>query len=44
MKEIDIIPCEWKEIHPFVEAYIRENNITVESFWEDHVIYAGRKA
>lgn len=30
-------PCAWEEIRKAVAAYIRENRITVDSFWEDHV-------
>lgn len=30
--------CEWDEIHPLVSEYLREFKVTVDSFWEDHVI------
>lgn len=38
MTQTRILPCEWEEIHPFVERYLKDNRITVESFWEDHVM------
>lgn len=37
-QEIKFTPCKWEEIHPYAEKYIKENNITVESYWEDHVL------
>ena len=36
--EILFIPCQWKEIHALVEKDIRTNNVTIESFWEEHVL------
>ena len=36
--EIKFIPCEWDKIHPLVAEYVIGNNITVDSFWEDHVL------
>lgn len=30
-------PCALEEIRKAVAAYVRENRITVDSFWEDHV-------
>lgn len=37
-EEGKISRCEWEEIQPFVESHLRENRITVDSFWEDHVL------
>jgi RimJ/RimL family protein N-acetyltransferase len=38
MQEIKFPPCDWQEIQPLVENYVKENNITVESYWETHVL------
>ena len=37
-KKITFFPCKWEEIHTHVEDYVRDNKITVDSFWEDHVL------
>ncbi len=36
--EIQFFPCAWEEIHPLVERDLIADRITVESFWEDHVL------
>ena len=36
--EILFFRCKWEEICAYVEEYIIESKITVESFWEDHVL------
>jgi len=36
--EIKFVPCKWEEIHSSVAEYILANNITIESFWEGHVL------
>lgn len=30
--------CEWKELHPLVAEHLQTCRITVDSFWEDHVL------
>ena len=36
--EIKFVYCDWEEIQPLVVEYITINNITIESFWEGHVL------
>jgi len=36
--KIQLLPCKWQEIYPYVEDYIISNKITVDSFWEGNVI------
>jgi len=36
--EILFFPCKWEELLPYIEEYIKSNKITVDSFWEGHVI------
>jgi GNAT superfamily N-acetyltransferase len=31
-------PCEWQEIHDLVENHVKHNKITVDSFWEGHIL------
>lgn len=38
LSDILLSPCEWQDIHEHVSRYIQEVNLTVESFWEDHVL------
>jgi len=38
INEVKYIPCKWEDIHALVEEHLRVSNITVESFWEDHVL------
>ena len=35
---IEFAHCKWEEIQGHVEDHVRKHNITVESFWEDHVL------
>ncbi|GAU75573.1 hypothetical protein [Fusibacter sp. 3D3] len=30
--------CEWSDIELEVRAYISQNNITIDSYWEDHIL------
>lgn len=36
--DIAFIPCAWANIQPLVTHNIVEHGITVDSFWEDHVV------
>lgn len=36
--EIKFKSCNWEELHQIVRDYIKKNNITIDSFWEDHVL------
>ncbi|MBI9010888.1 MAG: GNAT family N-acetyltransferase [Clostridiales bacterium] len=36
--DIKFKQCEWDEISNRVESYFIDNNITVDSYWEDHVM------
>ena len=36
--EILFSPCQWEVLHEHVGAYFTTNNITVDSFWEGHVL------
>ena len=36
--EVKFVCCEWEEIRPYVAEYIAANRITVESYWEGHVL------
>ncbi|MCL2592795.1 MAG: GNAT family N-acetyltransferase [Defluviitaleaceae bacterium] len=38
MNDIKFIRCNFEEIQHLVENYVRVNNITVDSYWEQHVI------
>ena len=40
IKEVKFQPCKWEEIQPLIEKHIKENSITVDSYWEDHVCNA----
>lgn len=35
---IKCIKCEWASIEKEVATYYEKNNITIDSFWEDHVL------
>lgn len=39
-EKIKFEPCGWEDIRQLVVEYITKNNITVDSFWEEHVFYA----
>ena len=39
-EEIKFRPCKWEEIQPLIERHVKENSITVDSYWEDHVFAA----
>lgn len=36
--DIKLIECEWEDISNAVENHFVDNNITVDSYWEDHVM------
>lgn len=36
--EIKIKPCKWADIQDYVCSYLKEHDIVVDSFWEDHVL------
>lgn len=38
LSEINFINCQWSEISSFVSDYLIDYRITVESYWEDHIL------
>lgn len=37
-QKVNFSLCKWEEIHEIVEKYLKDNNIVIESFWEEHVL------
>ena len=36
--EIKFSPCKWDEMKGMVQNYLKENDIVIDAFWEDHVM------